>query len=51
VLECEEQVWWQRRVFSFGGEYLSEYMATKDRNIYIHCYENNCRKIPSTGKK
>jgi hypothetical protein len=35
VLECEEQVWWQRRVFLFGGTYL-----LLDRNINIHCYEN-----------
>ena len=51
MLECEEQVWWQRRVFAFGGTYLSEYMTSQDRNINIHCYEDNCKKIPSTGKK
>jgi len=50
VLECDEQVWWQRRVFSFGGTYLSEYMASQERNINIHCNENNCRKIPSSSK-
>jgi hypothetical protein len=51
VLECEEQVWWQIRVFPFGGTYLSEYMSSQDRNINIQCYENKCRKFPSTGKK
>jgi len=45
VLEREEQVRWQRRVFSFGGTYLSEYIASQDRNINIHCYEKTLEKI------
>jgi hypothetical protein len=49
VLECEEQIWWQRRAFPLGGTHLLDYMGSQNRNVNINCSESNCRKIPTLG--